>query len=140
MGIAERRARERETRRNQIMDAARKVFSIQGFGGSTMDEIAQAAELSPATIYLYFKNKYELYISLHVGLLRLMADKLEKIALREDLNPVEQIREFMEALYRIYEFVSLHHSIKFPCHFLFEDLAIAGYFSTRFSPQAQLIS
>ena len=57
MGIAERREREKRMRRRQIVDAAKKIFSIKGFSGATMENIAQEAELSPATLYLYFTNK-----------------------------------------------------------------------------------
>jgi AcrR family transcriptional regulator len=59
MGIHERKEREKERRRQQIMVAAKRVFSVNGFSKSTMEDIAREAELSPGTIYLYFKNKDE---------------------------------------------------------------------------------
>ena len=62
MGIQERKERERERRRQQIIVAAKKVFSEKGFNKATMDDIAGEAELSPGTLYLYFKNKEELYL------------------------------------------------------------------------------
>ena len=60
MGIRERKEREKERRRQQITVAAKKVFSDKGFNRATMDDIANEAELSPGTLYLYFKNKEEL--------------------------------------------------------------------------------
>ena len=57
MGIQERKEREKERRRQQIMVAAKRVFSEKGFNKATMEDIAQEAELSPGTLYLYFKNK-----------------------------------------------------------------------------------
>ena len=64
MGIVERKEREREARRSQILDAARKVFEERGIGQATMDEIAREAELAKGTIYLYYKNKEELLLGL----------------------------------------------------------------------------
>ena len=60
MGITERKEREREQRRGAIIDAAEKVFFSKGIENATMDEVAQKAELSKGTLYLYFKNKNEL--------------------------------------------------------------------------------
>jgi AcrR family transcriptional regulator len=66
MGIAERREREKEQRRKDIVDAAEKVFFSQGWQNATMDDVAEAAELSKATLYLYFKNKEDLYAAILV--------------------------------------------------------------------------
>ncbi len=69
MGIYERKQREKERRRQEILAAARHVFSKKGFNSATMEEIASKAELSPGTLYLYFKNKEELHTSLSIDLL-----------------------------------------------------------------------
>jgi TetR/AcrR family transcriptional regulator len=63
MGISERKEREREQRRTAIVDAAEKVFFVKGVDSATMDEIADVAELSKGTLYLYFKSKIELYLA-----------------------------------------------------------------------------
>lgn len=44
-------------RRNQILDAAAKVFALKGFHPTTIKDIAKEAGLADGTIYLYFKNK-----------------------------------------------------------------------------------
>ncbi len=62
MGIQERKEREREQRKAAIIDCAMKVFLVKGMISATMDEIAECAELSKATLYLYFKNKEELIL------------------------------------------------------------------------------
>lgn len=76
MGIKERKAREREMRRQQIMVAAKRVFTARGYEKSTMEDIAREAELSPGTIYLYFKSKDELYASLCLRVLRFINVKV----------------------------------------------------------------
>ncbi len=83
MGIQERKRRERKRRRRQIMTAARKVFSIKGFTKTTMEDIAREAELSPGTLYLYFKNKEELYASLSVEILEHLHNRLKRVYIRE---------------------------------------------------------
>ncbi|MCP4157547.1 MAG: TetR/AcrR family transcriptional regulator, partial [bacterium] len=60
MGVAERKEREKEQRRNAIIDAAEQVFFSKGIENATMDEVAKKAEFSKGTLYLYFKNKDEL--------------------------------------------------------------------------------
>ncbi len=104
MGVAERRAREKEARRLQIMDAAKKVFSAKGFSGATMEEIAERAELSPATLYLYFKNKHDLFASLNLRMLHHLVEQVEWLKNRPDQEPADKIRGFAEAMYEVYEF------------------------------------
>ncbi len=60
MGIAERKERERQKRMNDIIDAAERIFFSRGFEHSTMDEVAEEAELSKGTLYLYFKSRDDL--------------------------------------------------------------------------------
>ena len=57
MGIHERKEREKEHRRDEILNAAQKVFFEKGLQSATMDEIAEAAELSKGTLYLYYGSK-----------------------------------------------------------------------------------
>ncbi len=63
MGIHERKEREKEQRRDEIVRAATAVFFEKGLPNATMDEIAEAAELSKGTLYLYFKSKEDLYLA-----------------------------------------------------------------------------
>ena len=63
MGIAERKQREKQLRREEIVLAAEKIFFSKGFDLSTMDDIAEEAELSKGTLYLYFKSKEDLHMA-----------------------------------------------------------------------------
>ena len=86
MGIKERKAREREMRRQQIMVAAKRVFTQRGYEKSTMEDIAREAELSPGTIYLYFKSKDELYASLCLRVLRFINVKVDHVVSDANLD------------------------------------------------------
>ena len=103
MGIHERKLREREQRRRQILNAARKVFSSNGFTKTTMEDIAREAELSPGTLYLYFKNKDELYASLSVEVLEHIHEKLKRVYIKEAQNPQMRINDLKQMLYNIYK-------------------------------------
>jgi len=61
VGLEDRRRRERENRRAAILRAARKLFFDKGFKPVTVESIAQKAELSKGSIYLYFNSKEEIY-------------------------------------------------------------------------------
>ncbi len=63
MGIQERKLLEKEKRRKSILKSARKVFKKVGFENSSMDLIAEEAQLSKGTLYLYFKSKDDLFIN-----------------------------------------------------------------------------
>ena len=104
MGIQERKEREKERRRQQIIVAAKRVFSEKGFNKATMEDIAKEAELSPGTLYLYFKNKEELYASLSLRILQYLHIRVTHVNRETDLSPDKKLKALMEAMYDVYEF------------------------------------
>ena len=105
MGIYERKRREKENRRKEILRAARKVFSNKGFNAATMEEIALQAELSPGTLYLYFKNKEELHTYLSIEILKYLADEIQKV-LSQDLSVENKIERFQDVFIDVYDYDS----------------------------------
>jgi AcrR family transcriptional regulator len=65
MGISERKERDKQEMRKLILDTAMKLFLEEGFGNVSIRRIADNIEYSPATIYLYFKDKDEILYALH---------------------------------------------------------------------------
>lgn len=61
--MVSRKQREMEFRRKTIVEAAREVFSEKGYGGTTIDDVAEKSEFAKATLYKVFKTKDELYRS-----------------------------------------------------------------------------
>ena len=104
MGIQERKARERKRRRQQIMVAAKRVFSNHGFAKATMEDIANEAELSPGTLYLYFKNKDELYASLTLRVLQYMNIRLKQVEEEVHGEAGGKLDALKQALMDVYEF------------------------------------
>jgi TetR/AcrR family transcriptional regulator len=74
MSVADRKERERQQRRNDIIDAAERKFFEKGFDGVSMDEIARELELSKPTIYLYFKNKESLFLAVVMRGMAILAE------------------------------------------------------------------
>jgi AcrR family transcriptional regulator len=59
-----RRERENENHRNEIIQAAEKIFRSHGFTKATMKHIADEAGFAKGTVYNYFENKEELYLAI----------------------------------------------------------------------------
>ena len=47
--------------RNLLVDVARRLFAQNGLEGTTMNDIAVASKKGRRTLYMYFKNKEEIY-------------------------------------------------------------------------------
>ncbi len=104
MGIRERKERERERRRQQILVAAKRVFTDKGFSKATMYDIAKEAELSQGTLYLYFKNKDELYSYLSLRILQYLMIRLEHVRAEPVSGVTQRLNALKNAMYDVYEF------------------------------------
>lgn len=104
MATAQRRQREKEERRRQILDTAEKVFFEKGFDQATVDEIAARAEISKGLVYVYFQNKQELYRALTLRGLELLHAQMQEAS--EGDEPARW--RFREAGRAYIEFSQLH--------------------------------
>jgi AcrR family transcriptional regulator len=114
MPIHERQLRDRERRRQQIIAASKRVFLSKGVAEATIKDIAEAAELSPGTLYIYFKNKDELYSSISIRMLKHLSLRLQRVKEIEEITHEERIKAVKEALFEAYEidppiFITLSH-------------------------------
>ena len=92
MGTKERRAREKEQLRQQILFAARELFVNEGYENVSMRKIANKIEYSPTTIYLYFKDKADLLDSVCKETLLHLLNTLEQLK-NDKGDPVETLRK-----------------------------------------------
>ena len=82
-------------KRDRILCAAVKIFSRKGFLNSKVSEIARAASVADGTIYLYFRNKDDLLISLFEEKMgEVVADVRRRIAVGGDA--IEKLKIFIE--------------------------------------------
>jgi len=99
-----RKTKEKEFRKRMILSVAKELFFEHSYEKTSMESIAQKAGLAKGTLYLYFSNKDELYVSLLIEglslLKQMMVDKANQYERYED--------KFVQALaIAFYEF-SLH--------------------------------
>lgn len=99
MGIAERKEREKEQRRQAIIAAAEQVFFSKGFDESTMDDVAVQAELSKGTLYLYFNSKIELHWEIMKKGMAILSEMILK-SISTDANALDNLRKMGEVFYR----------------------------------------
>lgn len=106
-----RKTRELEWRRRDILEAAERLFSKQGYFNTSMVQIAEAAEFAIGTVYQFFKSKEDIYISLveskmdefaglmdgRIAAARSVTEKLGAV-IRTKLDYFERNRDF----FRIY--------------------------------------
>jgi TetR/AcrR family transcriptional regulator, fatty acid metabolism regulator protein len=82
-------------KRARILVAAERIFARHGFFAARVSEIAKEAGVADGTIYLYFKSKDDLLISLFESRMKQVNDSLR--AAIGNLLPVEQLRAFIHA-------------------------------------------
>jgi AcrR family transcriptional regulator len=109
MGVIERRAREKEALRAKILEATSRLLVEEGFESVSIRRIAEQIEYSPATIYLYFKDKAELIDAICEELFSQMVDVLGTAADRET-EPLRKLRVGLRAY--------IEFGISHPNHYL----------------------
>lgn len=92
MGLKERREREKEARKQQILAAARKLLFKKGLQSTSINQIARTAELGVGTIYFYYQSKEEIFYSLQEEGLDILFRQIEAID-RTPVPPDEKLRE-----------------------------------------------
>lgn len=108
----QRREREKQKRLQSIRIAALHVFAEQGYKRSSMERIADQAELGKATLYYYFKTKQELFADILAGQLDLLEEHLQALDL-DRADPVDAAenlcREWVQHFQKQPELASLLH-------------------------------
>lgn len=82
--IQQRKEREKEQRRNEIIKAAEELFVTRGFEATTMEEIALEAALSKGALYYYFDSKDDLYLVIATKAIKKLNDLLERSILKSE--------------------------------------------------------
>ena len=91
MGTRERKIREKQARKKEILAAARKLLLEKGINGTSINQIAKHAELGVGTIYFYYRSKEELFVELQAEGLALLNNRIEQACSDKD-DPSERIR------------------------------------------------
>ncbi len=93
---------QKQKRRAQIIEGAVKVFARKGFYHATVKDVAREAGVADGTIYLYFKNKDDLLISLFESKMEdILSHFRMRLAVLED--PLDKLREFIQVYFELIE-------------------------------------
>jgi TetR/AcrR family fatty acid metabolism transcriptional regulator len=102
-------------KRNLILESAEKVFLEKGYYNAKIDEIAQNAGIAKGTVYLYFKDKESIYISLIEKKLRELTDFINSV-LKENTGSPEKLKkiyfllcEYMDKAQKLQAFISVEN-------------------------------
>jgi TetR/AcrR family transcriptional regulator len=127
VSIKELKEREKEQRREYIIDAAEKLFFSKGYDNVSMNDIADAVEMNKATLYLYFENKDALYFAIVLRGVRIMNRTFqEKIA--QKTTGIEKIGASGEAF--------LKFNARYPHYYRMFRVAGSGRFDASRSEDA----
>jgi TetR/AcrR family transcriptional regulator len=88
-----RRTRIQKEKRELILEAALEVFSMHGFRGATIDQIAEAAGMSKPNLLYYFRSKEDIHKTLIERLLDTWLAPLRE--LDADGDPLTEIRSYI---------------------------------------------
>ncbi len=99
MGISERKIREKEQRRKEILDTAERLFFSRGYDDVSMDGIAHEVELNKATLYLYFKNKEALFAAIVLRGIGILQEKYEE-CMKTQVPGIAKVVLLGQAYYR----------------------------------------
>ena len=95
MGVRDRRARQKQLLRQQILDAARELLVREGYDQLSMRRVADRIDYSPTAIYLHFKDKQELVFSLCEESFAKLVHELETLP-GDYPDPLVRLRKGME--------------------------------------------
>jgi len=91
MGVTERKLRQKQLLRQEILDAASELFVKDGYENVSMRRIAEKIEYSPTTIYLYFSDKTELLEQVCQETFARLTQILARIQ-EQHADPLERLR------------------------------------------------
>ena len=91
-----------EVRREQLLDAATQVFAERGYEGARVEQIADAAQVSPGLLYRHFEGKQELYAEILQLANRELMEHLAQAAAPKRPSS-ERVREGLDAFFTFVE-------------------------------------
>lgn len=133
MTAADRKAWEKAQREKRIIDIAQEVFVTRGYEQTTIPAIADAAGYNKRTIYLYFKDKEEIFLAVVLRCLQRLEAGFVNAAERVPDNTIG-LREFAWAFFSFaknhpeyMDLIMIYESR----HFVYHEADKPSHYSTR---------
>jgi AcrR family transcriptional regulator len=96
MSIKDRKDRENAQLRQQILEAALRIFAEQGYGKVSMRKIAALIDYSPTTIYRFFRNKDDLLQTIAAETYGDLSARFEKLKEEGSDNPLDLLKSLVK--------------------------------------------
>ena len=93
-----------ELKQDALFNATVKLVNEIGFVASSVSKIAKEADVSPATIYVYYENKEDLLVSTYVNIKQSISK-----AILKDFDDSLPIRDILKKLWiNMFNYISKH--------------------------------
>ena len=105
--MARGRAPGYDNQRETILSSAAQLFALRGYSATSMKEVAEAAGVSKASLYHYYRDKYDLLVNIaegHISRLEAVVEQVQK----EDLGPQERLTRLIGRF--VQEYASAQHA------------------------------
>lgn len=132
MGTNERKEKEREIRRELILNTAQEIISSEGIDNVSIRKIASKIEYSPAIIYYYFKDKEEIINCLMITGYKTILSTLTSIT-QSNKAPTEKLKEGLKT----YILMALKIPLEYKTIMLSSSQSILQYTSVLFKGASQ---
>jgi TetR/AcrR family transcriptional regulator len=127
-------------KRERIIKSAIDLFARNGYSGTSMDAVAEAAEIAKGALYRYFDGKKDMYMVVVDSLVKdfdIYAQ--EFLEIRKNQNVFQTIRDHLVSAYELQKLFSTH--IQVLCNVLYQEniefkgevLAKFGKLSTQYT-------
>ncbi|MDX1642467.1 MAG: TetR/AcrR family transcriptional regulator [Balneolaceae bacterium] len=94
-----RKEKERQARKELIIDVTEKIIEEKGFENITMDEIAEKAEMGKGSLYLYFKNKTSIILAICERGSRILNQSMSKV-ITQEITGLEMIEKLGQTYFQ----------------------------------------
>jgi AcrR family transcriptional regulator len=108
----DRRERDKLELRRQILEAAVELFKTQGYDGFSLRQVAEKIGYTPTTIYLYFKDKNELLLTVAYEGFRVFGERFQAV-FDAVTDPLERIRALGRTYIQFASDYPLHYRLMF---------------------------
>ncbi|OPX58326.1 MAG: regulatory protein [Methanobacterium sp. PtaB.Bin024] len=110
LSIKEIRRREKEQRRDYILNEAEKLFFSRDYDNVSMNQIAQEVGLNKATLYLYFNNKESIYFAIVLRGVQIFKEIL-KNKVNTGKTGIDKLEEAGRAYFEFYKDYPDYHDV-----------------------------
>ena len=128
MTVRSRKEKEKQFKRDYILEKATALFSKTGFENTTMSDIAKESDFAKGTLYLYFKSKEDIITEIKKKIFENLANKM-----RELVNSTDSMENKFNALTDLYKNEFFYKVEKFGLKDFFNNLTDSCKMGKRFS-------